>query len=361
MPPEARHSAASLIWREGGGRLKAFVITAANEYGFQEFPDPVINDDEVLIKSRASGICHSDYELMAGRYIIPFGYPVIPGHEWSGEVVQVGENVTGFRPGDRVVGECVVGCGVCPICQSGNFTNCPAADHFGFTIDGAHAELLKAKPEWLHKLPDGVSFKQGALVEPFSVAYHGIYANGGTDASETVVVLGGGPIGQAAVAAASAMGARVVLVEPLSHRQEVAKLLGASEVIDPGTANVAERVRELTGGYGADLVIESAGVDASLASTFDLARNNGRISFIGINIGRVIPAELGKIQIKGLQIKGMVGSPYVWERCLAFLARSGKDISPIVTHEFNLDEVEDAFALASQRDKCIKVVVFNND
>ena len=339
--------------------MKAFVITAPNEYGYQDFPDPVISDDEVLVKSRASGICHSDYELISGRYIIPFTYPVIPGHEWSGEVVEVGKNVTGFKAGDRVVGECVVGCGVCPICQGGNFTNCPNADHFGFTINGAHAEYLKARPEWLHKVPESVSFKQAALIEPFSVAYHGIYANGGTDASETVAVLGGGPIGQAAVAAASAMGARVVLIEPLAHRQAIGRQLGAAEVIDPLTTDAAEVIRSLTGGFGADLVIESAGVDASLASALDLPRNNGRISFIGINIGRKISVELGKIQIRGLQVKGMVGSPYVWDRCIAFLAQSGKDISPIVTHEFKLDQVEDAFALASKRDKCIKVMVFD--
>jgi L-iditol 2-dehydrogenase len=341
--------------------LKAFVITAANEHAYQDYPDPVINDDEILIRPRASGICHSDYELMAGRYIIPFSYPIIPGHEWSGEVVDVGKNVKSFRPGDRVTGECVVGCGSCPICQSGSFTNCPSSDHFGFTLNGAHAEYLKARPEWLHKLPDSVSYKQGALVEPFSVAYHGIYANGGTDASETVVVLGGGPIGQAATAAASAMGARVILVEPLAHRQKIARQLGAAACFDPNSTDVVGEVREMTGGYGADLVVEAAGVDDSLLAALDLARNNGRITYIGINIGRSFPTELGKIQIKGLQIRGMVGSPYVWERVIAFMAGSGKDLAPMVTHEFPLDRVEDAFALAHHREKCIKVMVTNND
>jgi threonine dehydrogenase-like Zn-dependent dehydrogenase len=155
------------------------------------------------------------------------------------------------------------------------------------------------------------------------------------------------------------MGARVVLVEPLPHRQAIGRQLGAAEVIDPLTTDAAEVIRSMTGGFGADLVIESAGVDASLASALDLPRNNGRVSFVGINIGRKISVELGKIQIRGLQVRGMVGSPYVWERCIAFLAQSGKDISPIVTHEFKLDQVEDAFALASKRDKCIKVMVFD--
>lgn len=340
--------------------MKAFVITAPNEYGFQDFPDPVITDDEVLVRSRASGICHSDYELISGKYIIPFTYPVIPGHEWSGEVVDVGKNVAGFKPGDRVVGECVVGCGICPICQGGNFTNCPNSDHFGFTLNGAHAEYTKVKPGMLHKLPDEVSFKQGALVEPFSVGYYAIHANGGTDAAETVVVLGGGPIGQATAAAASGMGARVIMVEPLAHRQDVGRKMGATEFIDPLTEDTVERVRELTDGWGADLVVEASGVDASLASALELARNNGRISYTGINIGKKIPAEIGLIQIRGLQIKGTVGSPFVWERVLSFLAQSGKDITPIVTHEFKLGQVEDAFELACEREKCIKVMVFND-
>jgi threonine dehydrogenase-like Zn-dependent dehydrogenase len=184
--------------------------------------------------------------------------------------------------------------------------------------------------------------------------------NGGTDASETVAVLGGGCIGLAAVAAASAMGARVVLVEPIAHRREIGRQLGAAEVIDPLATDAPEVIRSLTEGFGADLVIECAGVDASLASTFDIARNNGRISFVGMNVGRTFPVELGKIQIKGLQIRGTMASPYVWDRCVAFLARSGKDISPIMTHEFPMDRMNAAFALASERDQCIKVMVVSD-
>jgi threonine dehydrogenase-like Zn-dependent dehydrogenase len=121
-----------------------------------------------------------------------------------------------------------------------------------------------------------------------------------------------------------------------------------------------EVIRSLTGGFGADLVIECAGADASLTSTFDIARNNGRISFVGMNVGREFPVELGKIQIKGLQIRGTMASPYVWDRCVTFLAQSGKDISPIMTHAFPIDRMNEAFALASRRDECIKVMVVSD-
>lgn len=340
--------------------MKAFLVTAPNQHQVEELATPVIGEDEVLVKVGASGICHSDYELMEGRFFVPIPYPVIPGHEWAGDVVEVGKNVKRFSVGDRVIGECAIGCGACPSCQSGNFANCSNPDFFGFTINGSHAEYLKARQEWLHKLPDAVSFRQAALIEPFSVAYYGIFVNGGTDASETVAVLGGGCIGLAAVAAASSMGARVVLIEPIGHRQEVGRRLGAAEVIDPLTQDAAEVIRSMTGGFGADLVIEAAGADASLTSTLDIARNNGRISFVGMNVGRTFPVELGKIQAKGLQIRGTMASPYVWDRCITFLARSGKDISPIATHEFAIDGMTDAFALASNRDECIKVMIVND-
>jgi L-iditol 2-dehydrogenase len=101
--------------------MKALVISGPNDYGYRDTDVPEIGPDEVLFRPRASGICHSDFELISGQYIVPFEYPVIPGHEWAGEVVEVGKNVKLFKPGDRVVGECVIGCGVCPICQSGNF------------------------------------------------------------------------------------------------------------------------------------------------------------------------------------------------------------------------------------------------
>src|SRR4051812_29154260 len=97
---------------------------------------PKIGDDEVLVALRSVGICHSDFELLEGRYIIPFEYPIIPGHEWAGEVAEVGRNVTGFKPGDRVLGECVIG-----------------MDHFGFSISGAAAEYFVVRPEWLHRVP----------------------------------------------------------------------------------------------------------------------------------------------------------------------------------------------------------------
>jgi L-iditol 2-dehydrogenase len=147
--------------------MKALVINKPGELEVKDLPAPAIGPDEVLVRMRAVGICHSDYELYSGKYIIPIDYPVTPGHEWAGEVVELGKAVTDVKAGDRVVGECVI--------ESGE-----EVDHFGFSIDGAYSQLFRARPEWLHKLPEGVSFKAGALVEPFTCGYYAIEANGRT-------------------------------------------------------------------------------------------------------------------------------------------------------------------------------------
>src|SRR5881392_3725609 len=127
--------------------MKALVFEEPRRAAVRDLDVPTIAADEVLVRSRNVGICHSDFELYAGRYIIPVEYPIIPGHEWAGEVADVGSSVTDLRPGDRVVGECVVGPG--------------GRDHFGFSISGANAEYFRARAEWLHPLPDELSYTGG--------------------------------------------------------------------------------------------------------------------------------------------------------------------------------------------------------
>ena len=340
--------------------MKALIFSEINQMALQDVEVPGIAADEVLIKMRSCGICHSDFELLSGKYIIPFSYPITPGHEWAGEVVKVGDKVTQYQVGDRVVGECVIGCGTCPTCNSGDFSYCPNANHFGFTINGADAEYFVARPEWLHKIPGNLSWKTAALIEPFCVAYYSLDIQGGVDASETVVVLGGGNIGLLTLAAAKGMGARTVLVEPTPFRQDIARQLGVDYVINPITENAVERVLELTGSEGADLVVEASGNSEALKSTFDLVKNSGKITFTGINIGQEIPIELGKIQIKGLQIRGVIGSPYVWDRAIRFLSQTKLDLSPIVTHQFSLSEAVEAFEVAHTEKNSIKIQILND-
>lgn len=296
---------------------------------------PEIGPDEVLLASRSVGVCHSDIDLLEGRYIIPFSFPVVPGHEWSGQVARVGSAVENFAVGDRVVGECVIG-----------------QEHFGFSISGAAAEYFVAKAAWLHKLPDELSYTNGALVEPFSVAYYALMRAGNVNGSDVLVVLGAGPIGLAVTAAASALGAVTIVVEPSAERRAAALSLGAAHVTTPEEIDALLSV--VSGGRGADVVVEASGRPDVMARALELAGYRGRVCYIGIDVGREAPAKLGLIQSKELSITGSIGSPGVWPETLRFLASSGIDLSPLVTARFGVDTALDALDAAHHPQSMIK-------
>jgi L-iditol 2-dehydrogenase len=322
--------------------MKALVFDEPRHATIRELDIPTIAADEVLVRSRNVGICHSDFELYEGRYIIPVSYPIIPGHEWSGEVAEVGTGVTTLRAGDRVVGECVVNNG---------------DDHFGFSISGADAEYFVAKASWLHRIPEELSFSQGAFVEPFSVAYNASVAAGGIDASDEVAVIGGGPIGLLCTLAAATMGGSVTLIEPQPHRRALGLEIGAQHVIDPAAGEVSEQTDETTDGRGFDVVIEAAGVPAAMASAFPIAAHGARVVLVGIDVGGTAAVEIGLIQSKALQVQGIIGSAGMWPRTIRFMATSGVDPAPLLTATFPLGEGTAALEAARDTSRNVKVQI----
>jgi L-iditol 2-dehydrogenase len=312
--------------------MKALVFEEPRRAVIQDLDVPQIAADEVLVRSRNVGICHSDFELYEGRYIIPVSYPIVPGHEWSGEVAEVGGAVTNLRPGDRVVGECVVNNG---------------DDHFGFSIGGADAEYFVAKASWLHRIPEELSFAFGAFVEPFSVAYNATVAAGGIDASDSVAVIGGGPIGLLCTLAAATMGGTVTLIEPQAHRRALGLEIGAHDALEPGEVE----------GRSFDVVIEAAGAPAAMASAFPIAAHGARIVFVGIDIGGSAPVEIGLIQSKALQVRGIIGSAGMWPRTIRFMAASGLDPTPLLTATFPLGEGTAALDAARDTSRNVKVQI----
>ena len=312
--------------------MKALVFAEPRSASVEELDVPSIAADEVLVRSRNVGICHSDFELYEGRYIIPVSYPIVPGHEWSGEVAEVGSAVSNLEPGDRVVGECVVNNG---------------DDHFGFSIGGADAEYFVAKASWLHRIPEELSFAQGAFVEPFSVAYNATVAAGGIDAGDSVAVIGGGPIGLLCTLAAATMGGAVTLIEPQEHRRALGLEIGAQEALDPADV----------GGRRFDVVIEAAGAPAAMASAFPIAAHSARVVFVGIDIGGSAPVEIGLIQSKALQVRGIIGSAGLWPRTIRFMAASGLDPTPLLTATFPLGEGTAALDAARDTSRNVKVQI----
>lgn len=320
--------------------MRALVFTAPGKAEVTDAQCPAPGPGEVLVRSRAVGICHSDLELLAGRYIIPIRYPITPGHEWAGEVAETGPGVDSFKQGDPVVGECVVGPG--------------GRDHFGFSISGAAAEYFLARAEWLHKIPPHLTWTQGALVEPFSVAYAAVRA-GVIDPSDRVAVLGGGPIGLLSAMAAVGRNAAVTLIEPRPDRRAKAADLGVSSVLDPAAGDLPGQAREVTGGDLFDVVIESAGHPDAMAQALTIAGNHGRIVYVGIDVGNTVPAELGLIQARSLRIQGIVGSAGIWPQAIRFLATGVVDPARIVTARYPLGAATDALDAAALGTGNIKV------
>lgn len=323
--------------------MKALQFMSPNVMSVNEIAIPKIADDEVLLASRSVGICHSDIELLEGRYIIPFNYPIIPGHEWSAEVMEVGSKVAKLKAGDRVVGECVIG-----------------QEHFGFSISGAMAEFFIAKADWLHKLPENVSWTQGALVEPFSCGYYATVRAENMDASDTVAVFGAGPIGLGVIAAAAAKGARVIAIEPSADRAKIAQSLGAEIVIDPIRQNTKDAVMDATKGVGATVVIEASGRPEAMAQTLEVAAFHGRVVIIGISVGGKAETEMGLIQSKELQVRGIIGSPGVWPETIRFLSRTNLDLSKLVTSSFDISEADKAYQKVLTDKSQVKVHVTNS-
>jgi L-iditol 2-dehydrogenase len=320
--------------------MDALVFSAPGQAAVAAADHPKPGPGEVVVRSRVVGICHSDLELLAGRYIIPIRYPVIPGHEWAGEVAEVGPDVTGLSVGDPVVGECVVGPG--------------GRDHFGFSISGAAAEYFAARAEWLHPIPAQLSFTQGALVEPFSVAYAAVRA-GSVDPSDRVAVLGAGPIGLLTAMAAVGRNAHVVLIEPRPDRRAKGLELGVTQVLDPDAGDLVAQAQEVTGGDLFDVVIESAGHPAAMAQALTIAGHHGRVVYVGIDVGSTVPAELGLIQARSLRLQGIVGSAGIWPQAIRFLASGVVDPAPIVTASYPLAEAVGAIDAASLGSGNIKV------
>lgn len=322
--------------------MKAAVFTQQETIAIQERDVPSIGPDEVLVRSRMVGVCHSDIELLEGRYILPFSYPIVPGHEWAGEVYEVGADVDGLAAGDHVVGECVVGPG--------------GKDHFGFTISGAMAEYFVVKGEWLHKVPSTMSWTQAALVEPFSVAYNATFT-GRVDPADRVCVIGGGPIGLMTALAVKGRGATVALYEPQAFRREKAQQLGIMHTFDPlSSADVAAGLA-LTGGDNFDVVLETAGRPAAMATALELAGHSARVVYVGIDVGGSAPAQLGLIQAKALEVRGIIGSMGLWPQTIRFLSSGIVDPTGIVSHHLGVEDATEAFGLAKAGGTTTKVHV----
>lgn len=326
---------------------------------------------QILVKLHASGICGSDVECYLGhskegRYDLG---PYTPGHEWCGEVVAIGSDVISLKVGDRVTGECANSCNRCDICKEGiNNSYCTNWNEVGFmpSAPGGMGEYLIGEEQFCYKIPDNMTYVEGALVEPCSVAYYSIYGRDGfVSRTDDCVIFGAGAIGLFAATICKAAGAKVIVVEPIEFRRKMAEeIVGVDLTIDPFNEDVEKVVFANTDGQGASLIVECTGSDAGVSTTVDIAKAHGRIRFIGHSIGRKIPIEIGKAIWKGLNLQGSAGQPWFFTKTIKFMSRVKDEIdfTKFITGYYKLADIQKAFDMAIEhKDKAVKVMITMNE
>lgn len=342
--------------------MQALVKTAAGPGNMElrQVPVPTIDQDEVLIRVKACGICGSDLKIQDDHH--PFTPPVVVGHEFSGEIVEVGALVTGWQGGDRVVSEQHIGaCGRCQQCLTGNAFACAAKRAPGYFTDGAFTEFIKVPACLLHRIPDQLSFVEAAFTEPAAVAVHGVLERTGISPQDIVLVQGCGPIGLAAAKMAQVAGAAKVILTGID-RDETTRLpkgreLGIDHVVNVMGTDLKEFIDDLTKGEGADVVIELSGALSAIRQSFELARRRGRVGIIGQPPRDDIEIPYREALFKALVVVFSYSSKYTsWERALSMFAGGALKPAHFITHTLPLTDWEQGFDL-SRSGEAVKVVL----
>jgi threonine 3-dehydrogenase len=324
--------------------LRALVKqTAAPGFTLTDVPEPSIRDDEVLIRVRRAGVCGTDVHIYEwddwarGRCVPPF----VVGHEFAGEVVQVGALVTDVREGDRVTAEGHIVDGRCLLCRTGNAHVCPFTKIIGVDRDGCFADYIAMPATNVWHLDDETSFEVGGIHDPMGNAFH--TALTAEIPGATVLITGCGPIGLFAVGICKAAGASHIVASDVNpKRLALAKTMGADETVTPGEAEAA--VKRATDGLGVDVVLEMSGVPAAIHQAFALVRVGGRVQMLGIPAKPMDVNFATEVIFKGITIYGVVGRRMydTWHQMTRFLRSGEFDPTPVITHRFPLEDYEAA-------------------
>jgi 2-desacetyl-2-hydroxyethyl bacteriochlorophyllide A dehydrogenase len=342
--------------------VKAVTFQGPLKVEVKDMPDPTIQDpNDVILKVTTAGICGSDVHAYDGRMNIPAtGWSM--GHEYIGEVVEVGPNVKNFKPGDRAVGSFVACCGECYYCTTGWPSLCAKQQFFGFIVlGGAQAEYLRVPNGHytLEKVPDGLSDEKAIFTgDIFSTGYF-CADRGEIKPNDVVAVVGSGPVGLFAQMSALMFEPKVVLaIDQMPERLEMSKRIGAVPV-DMSQVDAASVVKEHSEGRGADVVLEAVGIEPSLKSCFQYVRGGGTISAVGMYTEQEFPFPMFQSFLRDITFKiGVCPVKRYMGNLLGQIADGKMDPSMIITHTMSLDDAPRGYDIFHHRkENCIKVVL----
>lgn len=324
---------------------------------FKRVKDPKPKEDEVLIKVKAVGICGTDVPILKGIREVPI--PLIPGHEFAGDIVEIGSKVKEFSVGDRVTPAIVINCGLCYYCRKGLETLCDNIIETGIHVDGAFAEYVTIPEKVLHKLPENMTYEQGASIDPIASAYHPV-KKACIGSEDTVVVFGPGPIGLYALQIAKAEGAKKVIsvgVKGDEERLELAKKLGADYTVNLGEEDLLESISKLTDNRMADVVIEATGHPSVFDMVLSVVRKHGTVVMVGI-FHEPATANIAQIVRREIQIKGSICYTWVdYKECIDLVKAGKVKVEPMISHTFDLKDMDKALEVIDQR-KAIKIIMY---
>jgi len=355
-------------WEKATGKaITGSSVWRNPELKVMDVPQPTIGPDDVLLKVKACGVCGSDlhmYETTPDGYMFYPGltkFPVVLGHELSGQVVEVGRNVKSLKPGDMVTAEEMSWCGYCTPCRNGFPNQCSNLEEIGFTVNGAFADYLAINAKYCWKInalaerygSEDKAYEAGATVEPCCVAYNAVFIRaGGFKPGGIVAIFGAGPIGLHACALCRTSGAsKVIMFEVSPQRREIARTMGADYVFDPQATPAHEVLRELSDGEGCDLLVEAAGVP--LLTFPEMERSmaiNGKIVSVARTPDRV-PVYLEYFQTGHAQFFGSQGHSGngCFPNVIRLMASGRIDPLPMITGRYDLDGVMNAIRESRER------------
>ena len=337
--------------------MKASRFLGNKTFAVTDLPTPHAGPGELVLRNQVCGVCGTDVHIYHGEPgSADVNPPVVLGHEYSGEVVEVGEGVTGFAVGDHVTVDPNIYCGHCAYCQNGKKQLCPSMEAIGVTRDGGFAQYSRIPASQAFKLEPTVPWEAAAMAEPLACCLHGIDL-AGIQVGDKVCVVGGGAIGLLMVQLAKLSGAsQIVLSEPNEKRRQVGLQLGANAAIDPTRPDAQEAFAQVLGG-GANVVIECVGNVPAVKSAFQFAGKGATVLLFSVpKVDATFDLPLFDVYKKELTIKGSFVNPDTHAWAVALINSGKVDFDPIITHRFTLDQLPEAIAM-QMSDASIKVVV----
>jgi len=334
--------------------MRGVLLRGPHQMRLEELPRPAPRADQVLVQVRYSACCATDFDLIDGTMPDQAKYPIILGHEWSGQVVEAPPGHAELV-GRDVVADNLVTCGICPACVGGRPNLCRKMEELGFSLNGAHAEYLVTLARSVRVLPSGLSLKAAALAEPVGVALYGA-RRARIGPGDRVVVLGAGPIGLFTMQVCRAAGAAEVWQADLrAERLDLARRLGATGILDLSKMSLAEALGSANA--EADVVMECSGNPKALSQAIKVVRPGGRVGVIGYYGDELAEIRPSDIMMRDLEVLGAVCPTGTWDAALALIADGRVNTEAVITHTFPLERFAEAYETARSGRDAIKVML----